>query len=80
MEDYGSVKTLIFPNTKGYRTDVLNALKDLQVPVLRWPGDVLPMNITGWTALGPKRIVLKWSNNNWEEALLKIIVLARMNS
>ena len=26
------------PNTKGYRTDVLNALKDLQVTVLRWPG------------------------------------------
>ena len=26
------------PNTKGYRTDVLNALKALKVPVLRWPG------------------------------------------
>ena len=26
------------PNIKGYRTDVFNALKDLQVPVLRWPG------------------------------------------
>ena len=26
------------PNVKGYRTDVFNALKDLQVPVLRWPG------------------------------------------
>ena len=25
------------PNIKGYRTDVFNALKDLSVPVLRWP-------------------------------------------
>ncbi len=26
------------PNTQGYRNDVLQALKDLKVPVLRWPG------------------------------------------
>ena len=26
------------PNTRGYRNDVLAALKNLQVPVLRWPG------------------------------------------
>ena len=26
------------PNTDGYRNDVLQALKDLKVPVLRWPG------------------------------------------
>ena len=26
------------PNTKGYRNDVFNALKELQIPVLRWPG------------------------------------------
>lgn len=26
------------PNTQGYRNDVLNALKELKVPVLRWPG------------------------------------------
>ena len=26
------------PNEAGYRTDVLEALKALQVPVLRWPG------------------------------------------
>ncbi|HWN47142.1 MAG TPA: alpha-L-arabinofuranosidase C-terminal domain-containing protein, partial [Steroidobacteraceae bacterium] len=26
------------PNTRGYRNDVLAALKKLQVPVLRWPG------------------------------------------
>ena len=26
------------PNVRGYRTDVVNALKRLQVPVIRWPG------------------------------------------
>jgi alpha-N-arabinofuranosidase len=26
------------PNTRGYRNDVLAALKKLRVPVLRWPG------------------------------------------
>lgn len=26
------------PNTDGYRNDVLQALKDLKIPVLRWPG------------------------------------------
>jgi len=26
------------PNQDGYRTDVFNALKDLEIPVLRWPG------------------------------------------
>ncbi len=26
------------PNTKGYRNDVVAALKDLRVPVVRWPG------------------------------------------
>jgi alpha-N-arabinofuranosidase len=26
------------PNTRGYRTDVVNALKEIKVPVVRWPG------------------------------------------
>ena len=26
------------PNVDGYRTDVVNAFKELKVPVLRWPG------------------------------------------
>jgi alpha-N-arabinofuranosidase len=38
------------PNTKGFRKDVLAALKELQVPLVRWPG-VLRMNIIGATAL-----------------------------
>ncbi len=26
------------PNTNGYRNDVLQAMRDIKVPVLRWPG------------------------------------------
>lgn len=26
------------PNTRGFRNDVLNALRDIQVPLVRWPG------------------------------------------
>ena len=43
------------PNTNGYRTDVLNALKALKVPVA-----VLPMSITGWMASDLKKIALRW--------------------
>ncbi|HEY4147218.1 alpha-N-arabinofuranosidase [Pinirhizobacter sp.] len=38
---YGGVwvgPTSPIPNTDGYRTDVLNALRALKVPVVRWPG------------------------------------------
>ena len=52
------------PNTQGYRNDVLQALKDLKVPVLRWPGGVLPMNIIGWMVSVRKRIVPD-GQNNW---------------
>lgn len=38
------------PNTKGIRNDVLEALKRIKVPVLRWPGAALPTNTTGRTA------------------------------
>ena len=38
------------PNTDGYRNDVLNALKDLEVPVMRWPGGCFADEYTGWTA------------------------------
>jgi alpha-N-arabinofuranosidase len=26
------------PNTRGFRNDVINALKEMQIPLLRWPG------------------------------------------
>ena len=38
------------PNTNGYRNDVLGALRDLHVPVLRCQEDASPTNTTGSTA------------------------------
>ena len=43
------------PNKNGMRTDVVEALKEMKIPVLR--AAVLQMNITGRTALVPKRTV-----------------------
>ncbi len=46
-------------NTSGYRNDVLGALKELKVPVLRWPGgcfaDEYHWKIGRPTASAPKR-------------------------
>ena len=42
------------PNVNGYRTDVLNALKSLQIPVLRWPGGCFA-DVYHWTdGIGPQ--------------------------
>ena len=35
------------PNTDGVRNDVIEALRKIKIPVLRWPGAALPMTITG---------------------------------
>lgn len=43
------------PNTQGYRNDVLNALKELKIPNLRWPGGASPTNTTGWTASAERK-------------------------
>jgi alpha-L-arabinofuranosidase len=47
----------------GFRTDVLAALRDLPVPLLRWPGGCLlrptPMPSTAWLRLTPWRR-LRW--------------------
>lgn len=38
------------PNEKGMRRDVVEALREIRIPVLRWPGDALRTIITGRTA------------------------------
>lgn len=52
-------------NTNGYRTDVLNALKDLKVPVLRWPGGCFADEYHWMDGIGPKANRPKMVNNNW---------------
>lgn len=53
------------PNIKGYRTDVFNALKDLAVPVLRWPGGCFADEYHWMDGIGPKADRPKMVNNNW---------------
>jgi alpha-N-arabinofuranosidase len=53
------------PNTNGYRTDVLNALKELKVPVLRWPGGCFADEYHWMDGIGPKENRPKMVNNNW---------------
>lgn len=53
------------PNQNGYRTDVLNALKELKVPVLRWPGGCFADEYHWMDGIGPKEKRPKMVNNNW---------------
>lgn len=53
------------PNVKGYRTDVFNALKDLQVPVLRWPGGCFADEYHWRDGIGPREDRPRMVNNNW---------------
>jgi alpha-N-arabinofuranosidase len=53
------------PNTKGYRNDVLNALKELQIPVLRWPGGCFADEYHWMDGIGPREKRPTISNNNW---------------
>ncbi|MER3318942.1 MAG: alpha-L-arabinofuranosidase C-terminal domain-containing protein [Allomuricauda sp.] len=42
------------PNISGYRTDVVEALKELKVPVLRWPGGCFADTYHWKDGIGPK--------------------------
>src|SRR4051812_42046873 len=42
------------PNIKGYRSDVVNALKNIHVPVVRWPGGCFA-DLYNWRdGIGPR--------------------------
>ncbi|MDD4968384.1 MAG: alpha-L-arabinofuranosidase C-terminal domain-containing protein [Paludibacter sp.] len=53
------------PNTKGYRNDVLNALKQLNIPVLRWPGGCFADEYHWMDGIGAREKRPKMVNNNW---------------
>ncbi len=53
------------PNTQGYRNDVLQALKDLKVPVLRWPGGCFADEYHWMDGIGPRSKRPSMKNNNW---------------
>lgn len=53
------------PNQNGYRLDVLNALKELKIPVLRWPGGCFADEYHWMDGIGPRENRPKMVNNNW---------------
>lgn len=53
------------PNINGYRKDVLEALKALQIPVLRWPGGCFADEYHWMDGIGPRENRPKMQNNNW---------------
>lgn len=53
------------PNTNGYRNDVIEAFKDLQIPVLRWPGGCFADEYHWMDGIGPKENRPKMINSNW---------------
>ncbi|GAB1415738.1 alpha-L-arabinofuranosidase C-terminal domain-containing protein [Paludibacter sp.] len=53
------------PNTNGYRKDVLEALKKLNIPNLRWPGGCFADEYHWMDGIGPKENRPKMVNNWW---------------
>jgi alpha-N-arabinofuranosidase len=53
------------PNTQGYRNDVLAALKDLGVPVLRWPGGCFADEYHWRDGIGSRDKRAKRINTHW---------------
>ena len=53
------------PNKNGMRTDVVEALKELQVPVLRWPGGCFADEYHWKDGIGPKETRKRMVNTHW---------------
>ncbi|MCD8120301.1 MAG: alpha-N-arabinofuranosidase [Lachnospiraceae bacterium] len=53
------------PNVHGMRTDVVEALKKLKVPVLRWPGGCFADEYHWKDGIGPKENRKRMVNTNW---------------
>ncbi|THF81701.1 alpha-N-arabinofuranosidase [Cohnella fermenti] len=53
------------PNTKGIRNDVLEALKNLSIPVLRWPGGCFADEYHWMDGIGPRENRKRMINTHW---------------
>lgn len=53
------------PNVNGMRTDVVEALKDIQIPVLRWPGGCFADEYHWKDGIGPAEGRKKMINTHW---------------
>ena len=53
------------PNKNGMRTDVVEALKEIRIPVLRWPGGCFADEYHWKDGIGPKENRKKMINTHW---------------
>ncbi len=53
------------PNIKGMRTDVVEALKEMKLPLLRWPGGCFADEYHWKDGIGPKENRKKMINTHW---------------
>lgn len=53
------------PNVNGMRTDVVDALKEMKIPVLRWPGGCFADEYHWRDGIGPKETRKKMINTHW---------------
>ena len=53
------------PNTRGYRNDVLQALRNLKVPVIRWPGGCFADEYNWREGIGPREKRPVKINTHW---------------
>jgi alpha-L-arabinofuranosidase len=53
------------PNSRGWRNDVISALKDLHVPVVRWPGGCFADDYYWRDGIGPRDKRPVKINTNW---------------
>ena len=53
------------PNRNGMRTDVVEALKEMKLPVLRWPGGCFADEYHWEDGIGPKETRKKLINTHW---------------
>ncbi len=53
------------PNTNGYRNDIIKALKEINIPVLRWPGGCFADTYHWRDGIGPRDSRVSIINVNW---------------
>ena len=53
------------PNTNGIRNDVVEALREIRIPVLRWPGGCFADEYHWKDGIGPKQNRKKMVNTHW---------------
>ncbi|HEY9165755.1 MAG TPA: alpha-L-arabinofuranosidase C-terminal domain-containing protein [Candidatus Kryptonia bacterium] len=65
---YGGIwvgDTSSIPNIDGIRKDIVDALREIKVPVLRWPGGCFADEYHWMDGVGPRNLRPKMINTNW---------------